>query len=182
MTVPYPQLQIEFAAALAEFRAKYLQGALNATVLTLTVPDIDRELAVHVPAHSLTTLAGHGLRGEIVSPVPVILTANPRLLAYYRLLYGYSQKEFHTAATGLGRFSAMESRGVPRSCRNGFLETAPPTDWPEAKSLHRGHRPARFTQPPADSRPPRLPADKRSPDPPRSFAATDRCVFPAYGS
>jgi len=44
----------------------------------------------------------------------VILTANPRLLAYYRLLYGYSQKEFYTAATGLGRFSGMENRGVLR--------------------------------------------------------------------
>jgi len=49
ITVPYPQLQIEFAAALAEIRAKYLQDALNATVRALSVPDIDRELALHAP-------------------------------------------------------------------------------------------------------------------------------------
>jgi hypothetical protein len=123
ITVPYPQIQIEFAAALSEIRARYLQDALNATVLTLIVADIDRELALHVPAHSLTTLAGHGLRGEMMFPVPVILTANPRLLAYYRLLYGYSQKEFYTAATGLGRFSGMESRGVLRPAIAPHLPT-----------------------------------------------------------
>src|SRR5471030_1042821 len=96
INVPPPQLQIEFAAALAEIRATYLQDALGATVRTLPVPDIDLELAKHVPSHSLTTLAVHGLRGEMVFPVPVVLTANPHLLAYYRLLYGYSQKEFYT--------------------------------------------------------------------------------------
>jgi hypothetical protein len=38
--VPPPQLQIEFAAALDEIRGRYLQNALNATVRTLTVPDL----------------------------------------------------------------------------------------------------------------------------------------------
>jgi hypothetical protein len=90
----------------------YLQDALAGTVKGLAVPDIDRELATHVPAHSLTTLAMHGLRGEMVFPVPVTLTANPRLLGYYRLLYGYSQKEFYNGATGIGRFKGMEERGA----------------------------------------------------------------------
>ncbi len=45
-------------------------------------------------------------------PVPKLLTENPRLLGYYRLLYGYSQKEFYTSSTGFGRFQGMESRGV----------------------------------------------------------------------
>jgi hypothetical protein len=40
------------------------------------------------------------------------LQSNPRLLAYYRLLLGYSQKLFYTAATGMGRFRSMEERGV----------------------------------------------------------------------
>ncbi|MFK8254200.1 XcyI family restriction endonuclease [Ancylobacter terrae] len=114
ITVPQPDAQINFAAMLAAIRRLYLQDALAETVKSLAVPDIDRELASHVPSHSLTTLATHGLRGELVFPVPVILTANPRLLGYYRLLYGYSQKEFYTAATGLGRFKAMEERGVIR--------------------------------------------------------------------
>lgn len=114
LNVPLPDTQINFATALAEIRGLYLQDALAATVSGLTVPDIDRELAAHVPAHSLTMLAAHGLRGEMLFPVPVILQANPRLLGYYRLLYGYSQKEFYNGATGLGRFKGMEERGTIR--------------------------------------------------------------------
>lgn len=110
--IPTPELQIEFANSLSEIRRLYLQEALSETVQGLTVPDIDKELATHVPAHSLTALAGHGLRGEMLFPVPVVLTANPRLLGYYRLLYGYSKKEFYTAATGLGCFKGMEERGT----------------------------------------------------------------------
>lgn len=112
--VPLPDAQIDFAAALAKIRRLYLQDALSETVKALAVPDIDRELAAYVPGHSLTTLATHGLRGELVFPVPLTLTANPRLLGYYRLLYGYSQKEFYTAATGLARFKGMEERGSIR--------------------------------------------------------------------
>jgi hypothetical protein len=36
---------------------------------------------------------------------------NPWLIGYYRLLMGYSQKEFYHKG-GLGRFSAMEEKGV----------------------------------------------------------------------
>jgi len=112
--VPQPDAQIDFVAALAEIRRLYLQDALAETIKSLAVPAIDQELAIHVPAHSLTALATHGLRGEMVFPVPLILAANPRLLGYYRLLYGYSQKEFYNSATGLGRFKSMEERGTIR--------------------------------------------------------------------
>lgn len=112
--VPSPDGQIDFAAALEGLRAVYLQDALAETVRGLSIPDIDKELAAFVPAHSLATLAGYGLRGEMVFPVPVVLRANPRLLGYYRLLYGYSQKEFYNSANGLGRFKGMEERGLIR--------------------------------------------------------------------
>lgn len=112
--VPQPDAQIDFAAALSVIRGAYLQDALADTVKGLAIPDIDKELATYVPAHSLSALAGHGLRGEMVFPVPVVLRANPRLLGYYRLLYGYSQKEFYNTGTGLGRFKGMEERGVIR--------------------------------------------------------------------
>lgn len=111
LNVPDPSLQVDFAASLAEIRRQFLQDALGETVKGLVIADIDRDLSVHVPPHSLATLAGHGLRGEMMFPVPVVLIANPRLLGYYRLLYGYSQKEFYGAATGLGRFKGMEERG-----------------------------------------------------------------------
>jgi hypothetical protein len=112
--VPDPELQVNFASALAKIRSLYLQDALSETVKALRIPDIDKQLAVHVPGHSLSVLAGHGLRGEMMFPTPVVLAANPRLLGYYRLLFGYSQKEFYTSATGLGRFKGMEVSGVLR--------------------------------------------------------------------
>lgn len=112
--VPSPDGQIDFAAALEGIRRVYLQDALSETVRGLSIPDIDKELAEFVPPHSLATLAGHGLRGEIVFPVPVVLRANPHLLGYYRLLYGYSQKEFYKTEYGLGRFKGMEERGAIR--------------------------------------------------------------------
>lgn len=111
-SIPDPELQASFAAALSEIRTMYLQDALREAVTSLQVPTIDKELAEHVPAHSLTTLAGHGLRGEMMFPVPSVLRANPRLIGYYRLLYGYSRKEFYTTATGLSRYAGMEDRGT----------------------------------------------------------------------
>lgn len=117
--IPSPDGQIDFAAALGGLRGLYLQDALSGTVRGLAIPDIDKELAAFVPPHSLAALAGYGLRGELVFPVPLVLRANPRLLGYYRLLYGYSQKEFYNTASGLGRFKGMEERGVIRNSVSG---------------------------------------------------------------
>jgi hypothetical protein len=61
----------------------------------------------------LKTVAQYGLRGEVFYPVPLLLTANPQLLGYYRLLYGISQKEFYNRRNAPFRpFAAMEERGV----------------------------------------------------------------------
>jgi XcyI restriction endonuclease len=102
--IPPPDLQIDFSLALAKIRSLYLQDALSKVVKVLDITEIDHQLAAHVPKQSLTSLASNGLRGELVFPVPLILETNPRLLGYYRLLYGFSQKEFYTAATGVARF------------------------------------------------------------------------------
>jgi hypothetical protein len=112
INVPDPELQVNFAASLARIRQQYLQDALSETVRNLDITKIDQQLALHVPGASLAALAGHGLRGEMMFPVPIVLMANPRLLGYYRLLYGYSQKEFYTSATGISRFKSMEEKGV----------------------------------------------------------------------
>jgi hypothetical protein len=110
--IPDPELQIDFSGVLAEIRGEYLQDALASTVKHLDITEIDKALAAFVPKESLATLASHGLRGELMFPVPLILTENPRLLGYYRLLYGYSQKEFYTTETGVSRFQTMEKRGT----------------------------------------------------------------------
>ena len=109
--IPAPELQINFALNLAEIRQLYLQTALAQTILGIKIPDLDHQLAELVPPRSLAMLASYGLRGETMFPTPVVLEANARLVAYHRLLYGYSQKEFYTPATGAGRFKQMEERG-----------------------------------------------------------------------
>lgn len=112
ITIPTPELQIDFAIVLERIRQVYLQDALTTTVASLDIAKLDRELARFVPKAGLAILAQHGLRGELVFPVPLVLRANPHLLGYYRLLYGYSQKQFFTAQTGLASFATMEKKGV----------------------------------------------------------------------
>lgn len=109
--IPDPELQIDFSIALSQIRNQYLQDALSATIKTLDIAELDRSLAMFVPNASLATLASFGLRGELMFPVPLVLAANARLLAYYRLLYGYSQKEFYASETGVSRFRSMEKNG-----------------------------------------------------------------------
>ena len=54
-------------------------------------------------------------------PLPTVLRANPNLLGYYRLLYGYSQKAFYTSGVA-GRFAGMENNGVVRPAIDTELE------------------------------------------------------------
>lgn len=123
-SIPEPELQVSFALALAEIRSLMLQDALRATMKGMAIPDVDRELAEFVPAHSLALLAGRGLRGELVFPVPSVIAANPRLVGYYRLLYGYSRKEFHKPGVGSafktaednGKLSAKARSDLPDFC------------------------------------------------------------------
>lgn len=110
--IPDPELQIDFHGVLAELRGKFLQDALSATVKKMDITEIDKALAQYVPKPSMTTLATHGLRGELMFAIPLLLKENPHLLGYYRLLYGYSQKEFYTTDTGVSRFQSMEKRGA----------------------------------------------------------------------
>ena len=115
ITIPAPELQIEFSVALAEIRRLYLQEALKNTVRTIDIAALDRQLGQFVPPTSLKAMAANGLRAELIFPVPILLESNPRLLGYYRLLYGFSQKIFYTAETGIGPFKAMEIRGdIPK--------------------------------------------------------------------
>lgn len=105
-----PDLQVAFFHRLQLVRKSYLQDALSQTVARLRIPDIDRELAQYVGAESLTSLASFAIRGEAVFPVPVVLSANPLLLGYYRLLFGLSQKEAYNKGP-FGRFKRLEERG-----------------------------------------------------------------------
>ncbi|MDP2807926.1 MAG: XcyI family restriction endonuclease [bacterium] len=107
-----PDLQIDFAVALIQIREAFLQDALLKTIGQLKVSEIDKELNAYADSHGLSKLASKGLRGEIVFATPIVLQKSPKLIGYYRLLLGYSQKEFYTAETGIGSFRVMEEKGI----------------------------------------------------------------------
>ena len=108
-----PKLQIEFAFNLKRFRAIYLQNALLKTIQDMDIAELDKQLAQYVPRADMATLAQHGLRAELLFAVPAVLEKNPYLLGYYRLLMGYSQKEFYGSdkGFGVGHFKGLEEKG-----------------------------------------------------------------------
>ena len=108
--LPSSKPQAVVASALDAFRRLYLQQALSETIKGLDLTRLNGELDAFAPAVNLQLLASLGIRGEFVFPVPSVLTANPRLVGYYRLLLGYSQKEFYNKGK-LGRFISMEEKG-----------------------------------------------------------------------
>lgn len=109
--IPSPELQVDFSFALGQIRSVYLQDALSGTVKDIDLKLLDKELSDYVPQESLKALAQHGLRGELVFPVPCILEKNPYVLGYYRLLLGFSQKAFYTTEFGASSFKSMEEKG-----------------------------------------------------------------------
>lgn len=117
INIPTPGLQIDFSFAIGELRSRFLQEALFKTVKDLDISEVDKELSVYVPKESLNTLAARGLRGELLFPVPCVLSANPFLLGYYRLLLGFSQKQFYSTQSGVSSFKIMEFKGrlTPKS-------------------------------------------------------------------
>lgn len=113
INLPPPDLQINFAFALKQFRGIYLQNALLKTVRCVDIVELDRQLAEYVAPQDLAALAQYGLRAELLFAVPMLLEANPFLIGYYRLLLGYSQKEFYGTDKnfGVGHFKHMEVKG-----------------------------------------------------------------------
>lgn len=111
ITIPAPDLQVGFSLALAKMRTDCLQEALSRTIEQMEIARVDKELGKLVPRTALAGLAARGLRGELVFPVPCLLESNPRLLGYYRLLLGFSQKAFYATANGTTRFKGMEEEG-----------------------------------------------------------------------
>jgi len=112
INIPTPHLQIDFSYALGQIRNLYLQDALLKAIEYIDIKQLDQELSNIAPTESLKTLAKHGMRGELVFPSPCILKQNPFLLGYYRLLLGFSQKEFYTTKFGVSKFKSMETKGI----------------------------------------------------------------------
>lgn len=110
--LPSPSQQVDFSTFLAAARKAFLLDALSSTVKSIEIPILDKQLAMYAPTPQLRAIAAVGLRGELVFPVPLILERNPRLLSYYRLLLGHSQKAFYQSSNGTTRFKCMEDAGI----------------------------------------------------------------------
>ena len=111
INLPSSKPQANVASYLEEFRKLYLQQALANAIQSLDLRTVNEQLDQLAPAADLRQLASRGIRGEFVFALPAILTTKPNLLGYYRLLLGFSQKEFFNKGK-LGRFKSMEEKGV----------------------------------------------------------------------
>ncbi len=121
-----PDLQIAFHYKLKSINDQYLHQALSDTVKRLKIPDIDKQLAEYVNHESIKKVASYGLRGELFFPVPCIMESNPKLLGYYRLLYGISQKEFYNKGP-FGAFKRLEEQGIITQKIKPLIEPSPTT-------------------------------------------------------
>ena len=111
INLPSTTLQISVAKALQQVRNLHLRKALTLTVRKVELATLNKQLDESAPPYDLRELAGNGIRGELVFPVPCLIEENPRLIGYYRLLLGFSQKEFYNKG-GLSRFTSLESKGI----------------------------------------------------------------------
>ncbi len=105
-----PDLQVSFAEVLVAMKELYLHRAMRDTVREIELDLIDSQLHEFVPMKALRILASEGLRGELIFSLPCLLSHNPFLLGYYRLLLGFSQKEFYNKGP-FGCFKRMEEKG-----------------------------------------------------------------------
>lgn len=122
LRAPLPDLQIAFYSRLEELRNRLLLDALLSVVANTDILEIDKQLRSFVSKKALQKMASWGLRGEIAFPVPCVLIASPRLLGYYRLLLGFSQKEFYGKGYGLNIFKSMEERSLINPRQKSSLE------------------------------------------------------------
>lgn len=116
-----PDLQIGFYFRLKSIKDLYFYEALSKTVKGLKIKELDKELAQYVSDDGLQRLASFSLRGEVFFPLPTVLRANPSLIAYYRLLLGFSQKEFYSKGP-FGKFRRMEDKGEIKIAINPQIE------------------------------------------------------------
>ena len=119
--MPSSKPQANVASYLEGFRKIYLQKALSNAIQAVDLRAINKELDRLVPAQDLRKLASRGIRGEFVFGLPTLLAKKPNLLGYYRLLLGYSQKEFYHKSK-LGRFEILEAKGEIPGRLTGELE------------------------------------------------------------
>jgi len=115
-----PALQLGFYERLEKAQRELLLPALLEQVGRLDIGELDKQLLEFVGGERLSLVARRGLRGELVFPVPYVLSSKPTLVGYYRLLLGFSQKEFYRGP--FSRFKKMESEGELTEATSALLK------------------------------------------------------------
>ena len=114
-----PALQLGFYERLEQARRELLLPALLEQVGQLDIGQLDAQLLEFAGRERLSYIAKRGLRGELVFPVPYLLSSKPTLVGYYRLLLGFSQKEFYRGP--FSRFKRMEDNGLLTEATGALL-------------------------------------------------------------
>ena len=115
-----PALQLGFYERLEQARRELLLPALLELIGELDIGTLDRQLLEFVGRERLSFVARRGMRGELVFPVPYVLSSRPTLVGYYRLLLGFSQKEFYQGP--VSRFKKMENEDVLTKATSALLK------------------------------------------------------------
>ena len=106
---PSTVLQVDFFHRLQALREEVLLEALLNVLSRAKPAALDEQLHRSVPEERLKVMKGFGLAAELAFVTPYLLELKPRLIGYYRLLLGLSQKEFYSQG-GFNLFSTMESK------------------------------------------------------------------------
>ena len=112
ITIPSVTKQLHAQKFLIEFRPSRLVGALRETVAQIDPSILHAEAIQFASQNGMRILQALGVREEEFFAFPAVLEANPRLLGYYRLLLGFSEKAFYTSNSGLLSFRKMEMEGL----------------------------------------------------------------------
>lgn len=124
ITLPLPNLQIGFAIRLLSLKNKCLQTALQKTISSIDIQELDKELIKYAGKDYVAKMAAKGLRGELLFATPCVLKKSPALLGYYRLLLGYSQKAFYNSQTGFSVFKKCEDCDLLTPIASSKLDVA----------------------------------------------------------
>jgi hypothetical protein len=108
---PSTALQVDFFFRLQAMRNEVLLDALLQVLGKADPQTLDKELHQFVKEERLQTMKSYGLAAELAFVTPYLLKLKPRLIGYYRLLLGLSQKEFYSQG-GFNLFTTMETNDV----------------------------------------------------------------------
>jgi hypothetical protein len=114
--------QIAFFYRLKEIKQSFLQEAFQSTIEKLNIETLDSEAARLYSEEVRKKIAKFGLRTEVFLPLPYLIRNNVKLIEYYRLLYGISQKVFYKS-NHFGKYkSFIEGKTLKNQSNKTFTD------------------------------------------------------------